>query len=74
MARMNAMRLVLVRYARPPRGPRTKYIVAFSPNFHIGGIENSQKRKMPGDSINNDFLSFREELVDDGAQEEEVNQ
>jgi hypothetical protein len=48
--------------------------VAFSPNFHIGGIENSQKRKMPGDSINNDFLSFREELVDDGAQEEEVNQ
>jgi len=46
------------------------YIVARSPRLHIEGIENSQKRKAPGDSIDYDLLSFRGKLVDNGTQEE----
>lgn len=56
------------------RDTRTNYIVAGSPNSHIGGIENSQKCETPVDSIDDDLLSFRGKLIDDGAQKEEVNQ
>jgi hypothetical protein len=52
------------------RTARTSHIVARSPGFHIEGIENSQKRKAPGNSIDYDLLSFRGKLVDDGTQEE----
>ena len=56
------------------RAARTKYILLGSPNFHIGSIENSQKCETPIYSINDNFLSFRSKLIDDGTQEEEVNQ
>jgi len=73
-AKMKAARLVLAWYARPPMTARTKYIVTVSPKSHIDGIENSQKRETPGDSIDDDFLSFRGKLVDDGTQEEDMDQ
>jgi len=50
------------------------YILAGSPKSHVDGIENSQKCETPMDSINNDLLSFRGELIDDGTQKEEVDQ
>lgn len=61
-------------YTSATRTTRTNYIVAFSPDFDIGGVEKSQKRETPVDSINDNFLSFRGKLVDDGTQEEEVDQ
>ena len=53
---------------------RTNYIVTSSPRPHIDGLENSQKRETPRDPVDNDFLSFRGKLVDDGTQEEEMDQ
>jgi hypothetical protein len=44
-----------------------------SPKVHIYGVEQSQKRKTPGDSVNDDLLSVRGELVDNGAQQEKVD-
>jgi hypothetical protein len=65
-----------VRLARTSatRIARTNYIVAGSPKSHIGGIENSQKCEAPVNSINDNLLSFRGKLIDDGTQKEEVNQ
>jgi len=48
--------------------------MAGSPKFHIGGIENSQKSETPVNSINDNLLSFRGKLIDDGTQKEEVDQ
>lgn len=45
-----------------------------SPKFHVDGIENSQKCETPVDSINDNLLSFRGKLIDDGTQKEEVDQ
>ena len=56
------------------RAARTNYKVAGSPKFHIGSIENSQKCETPVDSINDNLLSFRGKLIDDGTQQEKVYQ
>jgi len=56
------------------RAARTNYIMAGSPKFHIDGIENTQKRETPVNSINDNLLSFRGKLIDDGTEKEEVNQ
>lgn len=53
---------------------RTNYIMLGSPKFHVDGIENSQKCETPVDSINDNLLSFRGKLIDDGTQKEEVDQ
>jgi len=53
---------------------RTKYILLGSPKVHIYGVEYSQKRETPGDSVDNDLLPVRGKLVDDGAQQEKVNE
>ena len=58
----------------PFRTTRTNYILMRSPRLHIDGIEKSQERETPGDPIDDDFLSFRSKLVDDGTQEEEMDQ
>ena len=56
------------------RAARTNYIVVGSPKFHIGCIENSQKCESPAYSVNDNLLSFRSKLIDDGTQKEEVDQ
>lgn len=56
------------------KAARTDYIVAGSPKLYIGATENSQKCETPVDSINDNLLSFRGKLIDDGTQEEEVDQ
>jgi hypothetical protein len=60
--------------ASATRAARTNYIMAVSPKSHIGSIENSQNCETPADSINDNLLSFRGKLIDDGAQKEEVDQ
>jgi hypothetical protein len=74
-AKMNAARFH-ISLARTPttRAVRTNYVLAGSPKFHIGGIENSQKCETPVNSINDNLLSFRGKLIDDGTQKEEVDQ
>lgn len=47
---------------------RTIYIVLRSPKVHVYGVEKSQKRETPGDSVNDDLLSVRGKLVDNGTQ------
>jgi hypothetical protein len=46
----------------------TIYIVLPSPKVNVDGVKQSQKRETPRDSVNNDPLSVRGKLVDDGAQ------
>jgi hypothetical protein len=53
---------------------RTDHIVMRSPEIHINSIEDTQKRETPGDSIDDDLFPFRGKLVDDGTQEEKVDQ
>ena len=43
------------------------------PKVHINGVEYPQKRETPGYSVDDDLLSVRGKLVDDGAQQEKVN-
>ena len=54
--------------------PRTNDVVIRGPKIHVNSIEETQKRKTPGYSIDNDPFSFRGELIKDRAQQEEVNQ
>jgi hypothetical protein len=73
-AKMNAASLISLTCTFATRAARTHYIVAGSPKFHVDGIKNSQKCETPVYSINDNLLSFRGKLIDNGAQEEEVDQ
>ena len=73
-AKTNAASSVSLACTSATKDARTDYIVAGSPKLHIGATENSQKCETPVDSINNNLLSFRGKLIDDGTQEEEVDQ
>ena len=44
------------------------------PNMHIDGVQNTQQRETPGNAINDDLFTGGEELIDDSAQEQEMNQ
>ena len=55
-------------------GERTDDVVVASPKVDVDGIEHSEQGKAPGNSVDDDAFSVGEELVDDGAQEEQVNQ
>jgi hypothetical protein len=41
--------------------------------MHIDGVQNAQQRETPGNAINDDLFTRGEELIDDGAQEQEMN-
>jgi len=41
---------------------------------NVEGVEDDEKGKAPGNTINDDSFSLREELIDDRAKEEQVNQ
>lgn len=43
------------------------------PAIHIDGVENTKERESPGDSIYDRAFSSREELVDNGSKQEQVN-
>ncbi len=44
------------------------------PKVHIHRVEYCQKRETPGDSVDDDLLSIRGKLIDDGTQQEKVDQ
>ena len=44
------------------------------PDVHVDGVEDSEEGKAPADAVNYDLLAAIEELVDDGAEKEEVNE
>lgn len=71
---MNAASFVSLARTFTTKDARTDYIVAGSPEFHISGIENSQKCETPVDSINDNLLPFRGKLINDGSQKEEMDQ
>ena len=53
---------------------RTPNEVFGNPEIDIDGIEDPEQGKSPRDSIDNDLLTCRKELVDDGTQEKEMDQ
>jgi len=73
-AKMNAASLISLAGTSATRTARTHYILAGSPKPHVDGIEDSQKCEAPVDSIDDNLLSFRGKLVDNGTQKEEVDQ
>jgi len=52
----------------------TNDVMVSCPNVHVYCIEDTKKREAPGNAVNNDLSTAREELVDDGAKEKEVYQ
>ena len=54
--------------------PRTDDVVIRGPKMHVNSIEETQKRKTPGYFVDDDPFSFRGELIEDHAQQEEENQ
>jgi hypothetical protein len=53
---------------------RTPNEVFGNPEIDVDGIEDPKQRESPRDSIDNDLLSCRKELVDDGTQKKEMDQ
>jgi len=49
-------------------------VMMASPKIDIDGIENSQKGETPRNAIDNDTFSLGGKLVDDGSEQEKVNQ
>jgi hypothetical protein len=50
------------------------HIVVASPDVDIDGIEDSQERETPSNAINDDLLASVGELVDDIAEQQEVDE
>ena len=42
--------------------------MAVCPEVNVDGVEDAEEREAPGDSIDDDTLSGREELVNDGTE------
>lgn len=45
-----------------------------SPQVDVDCVENTEEGKTPGNAVDDDAFAFGEELVDDGAEEEQVDQ
>ena len=53
---------------------RTRNVVRLSPEVHVDDIEDTEESKAPGDAIDDGTLAAGEELVDDRAEEQEVDE
>jgi len=51
-----------------------KDVIVGCPQIDVDGIEDAEQRESPGDTVNDSTFAFGEELVDDGAEEKDVNQ
>lgn len=49
-------------------------VVLGGPDVHVYCIQDSEERQAPSNAINDHFLAAVEELVDDGTQEQEVDE
>ena len=53
---------------------RTGDVIMPDPKVHIGRVEDGEKGEPPANSVNDDLLAASEELIDDGAKKENVDQ
>ena len=53
---------------------RTDDVVVPGPNVDVDGVEDGEEREPPADAVDDDLLSALKELVDDGAEEKEVDE
>lgn len=53
---------------------RTDDIVLPTPDVDVDGVEDAKEREAPGDGVDDHALSGREELVDDCAEKEQMNE
>ena len=57
------------------RGQRhTDDVVVAGPEVDVDGVEDAEESKPPADAVNDDLLAALKELVDDGAEEQEVDE
>ena len=57
------------------RGHRqTDDIVVAGPEVDVDGVEDAEEGKAPADAVNDGLLAALEERVDDGAEEQEVDE
>ena len=57
------------------RGQRhTDDVVVAGPEVDVDGVEDAEEGKPPADAVNDDLLAALKELVDDGAEEQEVDE
>lgn len=45
-----------------------------APDIDVDGVEDAKEREAPGDSVNDHALAGREELVDDCAEKQQMNE
>lgn len=48
-------------------------IVPVAPDIHVDRVQDEEEREAPGDTVDDRLLALREELVDDVAEQEEVD-
>ena len=53
---------------------RTGDVIMPDPKVHIGRVENGEKGEPPANAVNDDLLAALKELIDDGAEEQEVDE
>lgn len=53
---------------------RTDDIVLPAPDVNVDGVEDAEEGEAPGDGVDDHALAGREELVDDCAEKEQMNE
>lgn len=62
------------RTAHKQRKHKRNNIMSSRPHIHINRIQHSQQRQSPADPVDDDLLAGIGELVEEGAEEEEVDE
>lgn len=62
------------RRARSERASCTCDVVRLGPQVRVNDIEDTEQSKAPRDAVNDGALAAGEELVDDRAEEQEVDE
>lgn len=48
--------------------------MAGRPEVYVNGVENTEKRQAPRNTVDDDLLSGGGELVDDGSEQQQMDQ
>ena len=62
------------RRAHKQRKHKRDDVVPARPQVHVDRVEDGEEGEAPRDAVDDDALAGGEELVDDGAEEEEVDE
>jgi hypothetical protein len=52
----------------------TNDVMAVGPGVNVDGVEYGEEWEAPRDAVDDDTLAIREELVDDGAEHQEMDE